>query len=322
MSANVESMFYVRQTPWHGLGTKVDEAVNSQQALQLAGLDWEVRQEPMFAGVGVNQTLAENYIANVRSTDKSILGVVSSRYQVVQNKEAFEFTDFLLQNKDSEIVYETAGSLANGKRVWMLAKMPTILLANDETVPYLVFTNSHDGSSAIQVAITPIRVVCQNTLNLALKGAKRSWSTKHTGNIEMKLQEAKRTLELATEYIGKLQLDSMTLVNQIIDNAMLEEFLEKLCPMPTTSAGSFKQEENVKERRDEILFRYKKAPDLREHQNNAWGLINSVSDYVGHSEPKRLTSTFNENRFIKIVEGSSLVDEAYNIIKKFSVKVA
>ena len=170
MSANVETMFYVRQRPWHGLGTEVQEAPTSADALIYAGLDWEVLQKNVYAEDG---SLIPGYRVNTRSTDNAALGIVSDRYKVVQNEDAFQFTDDLL---GAGVSYETAGSLQGGRKVWLLARMPhRYIIAGDEIAPYLVVKNSHDGSSGIKVAMTPIRVVCQNTLNLALDSAKRIW---------------------------------------------------------------------------------------------------------------------------------------------------
>lgn len=118
MAANVETMFYVRTEPWHGLGTKVMEAPTSKDALQLAELDWQVIQEPVFTA---QEELISGYKANVRNSDRQILGVVTDRYKVVQNDEAFAFTDSLL---GEGVRYETAGSLQNGRKVWLLARMP------------------------------------------------------------------------------------------------------------------------------------------------------------------------------------------------------
>lgn len=118
MAANVETMFYTREKPWHGLGTRVEEAPASADALRLAGLDWQVIQEPIFTD---NEELISGYKANVRDSDRKVLGVVSDRYKIVQNQEAFSFTDTLLGNG---VRYETAGSLQEGRKVWLLARLP------------------------------------------------------------------------------------------------------------------------------------------------------------------------------------------------------
>ena len=171
MATNVESMFYVRETPWHGLGTKVMETPTSKEALSLAGLDWKVLQEPIYTE---NEELVEGYKANVRDNDRKVLGVVTDRYKVIQNEEAFAFTDELL---GEGVRYETAGTLQGGKKVWLLAHLPHEYIISGERIsPYLLFSNTHDGSGAIKAELTPIRVVCNNPLNLAMATAKRSWS--------------------------------------------------------------------------------------------------------------------------------------------------
>ena len=151
MSANVETMFYTRQKPWHRLGTRVEEAPGSKEALTLAGLDWKVVQKPIQTEEG--QPIL-GFKANIRDLDGQILGVVTDRYKVVQNEDAFAFTDALL---GEGVTYETAGSLQKGRRTWILAKLPQrYIISGDEITPYLVFMNSHDGTGAIKAAMTPI----------------------------------------------------------------------------------------------------------------------------------------------------------------------
>lgn len=195
MAAEVESMFYVRETPWHGLGTEVHEAPDSREALRLAGLDWSVVQEPIYTG---RKELVEGYKANIRDSDRKPLGMVTDRYRVIQNREAFAFTDSLL---GEGVRYEIAGSLLGGRKVWMLARMPHEHIISGERIsPYLLFSNTHDGSGAVRVALTPIRVVCSNPLNLALATARRSWSMIHTGDIRSRMKEAEDTLFLSSGF--------------------------------------------------------------------------------------------------------------------------
>lgn len=153
MAANVETMFYTRVAPWHGLGVRVETALSSQEALQASGLDWKVIQRPIMTSA---YEPVPGYKANIRDTDNKVLGVVSDRYRVVQNAEAFAFTDALL---GEGVRYETAGSLQEGRRIWLLAKLPDRYIIEGEQIePYLVFSSSHDGSGAIKVAMTPVRV--------------------------------------------------------------------------------------------------------------------------------------------------------------------
>lgn len=166
----------------------------------------------------------KGYRANVRMQDDTILGVVTNRYKVVQNRDAFAFTDELLGNG---VRYETAGSLQGGRKTWILAKMPNRYIINGEDIlPHLVFSNTHDGSGAIKIAMTPIRVVCNNTLNLALSSAKRIWSFNHTGNIQDKLEEVKETMFRAEDYMSELgkgfeKLNKIKVSDAALENTFL-----------------------------------------------------------------------------------------------------
>lgn len=154
MAANVETMFSVREKPWHGLGTVVAEALSSKEALLAAGLNWNVEQEPIYTEA---KEPIEGYRVNIRDTDRKVLGVVSDRYKVIQNSEAFAFTDELL---GEGVGYETAGALQEGRKVWLLARMPhEYIITGERITPYLLFSNTHDGTGAVKVALTPIRVV-------------------------------------------------------------------------------------------------------------------------------------------------------------------
>lgn len=307
MAANVESMFYVRETPWHGLGVRVGETISSKEALRVSGLDWDVLQEEIYTEQG---ECIGGYRANIRSTDRKILGVVTDRYKVIQNEEAFAFTDELL---GSGVRYETAGSLQEGRKIWLLARMPSEYIISGECIsPYLVFSNTHDGSGAVRVAITPIRVVCNNTLNLALRTAQRSWSMVHTGDIQEKMREAKNTLFMAENYMDELGKEFEVLRNKELTDAQVKEYIEIL--LPTDENATAIQIKNIKRMREDMSTRYYKAPDLQNVGNNAFRFINAVSDFATHSNPLRRTTNYKENMFSRTIEGNSLIDKAYQLV--------
>ena len=308
MAANVESMFYVRTAPWHGLGVRVNEAVNSAEALEKAGLDWKVVQEPVYTEQ--NEVVA-GWKANIRDKDRRVLGLVTDRYKVVQNEEAFAFTDQLL---GEGVRYETAGSLQEGRRIWLLARLPREYVITGERIsPYLVFTNSHDGSGAVRVAITPIRVVCQNTLNLALTNAKRSWSMIHTGNIENKLDEARDTLFRAEHYMDELGKEFENLRKIQLSDKKVMEYINLL--LPVDNSMTQQQKKGITKLQEDLKMRYFDAPDLKSVGNNGYRFINSVSDFSTHAQPRRRTANFQENLFAKTVDGNPLIDKAYQLIK-------
>ena len=308
MAANVETMFYVRETPWHGLGTRVMEAPSSKEALGLAGLDWKVVQEPVYTQA---EELIEGYKANVRDSDRKVLGVVTNRYRIIQNEEAFGFTDALL---GEGVRYETAGSLQGGRKVWLLARLPHEYIISGERIsPYLVFSNAHDGSGAVRVALTPIRVVCNNTLNLALSTAKRSWSMMHTGNVQEKLEEAKDTLFRAEIYMDSLGKEFDELRKKKLTDKQVMDYIEILLPMEDNTTPQ--QRKNISRLREDMGRRYFDAPDLKTVGKNAYRFINAVSDFATHAEPLRKTANYKENIFSKTMEGNPLIDKAYQMVK-------
>ena len=303
MSANVETMFYVREKPWHGLGIEVKEAPASADALVYAGLDWAVEQKNVYAEDG---TLISGYKVNTRSTDNATLGIVSDRYKVVQNSDAFQFTDDLL---GAGVTYETAGALQGGRKVWMLARMPhRYIIAGDEIAPYLVVMNSHDGSSGIKVAMTPIRVVCQNTLNLALDRARRIWTTKHTENVMSRVHEAEETLGLAEKYMCELGRGIDTLSQIRLSDRKVMEFMQEFFPV-TADLPDVQRKNNLRLLED-MKRRYWDAPDLSNMGKNGFRFVNAVSDFATHANPIRRTKNYDENLFLRTVEGNPMIDKS------------
>lgn len=307
MSAEVETMFYTREKPWHGLGIMVQEAPDSRGALELAGLDWNVVQRPIETQDGIP---IPGFKANLRDIDNRVLGVVTDRYKVVQNYEAFAFTDSLL---GEGVRYETAGSLQEGRRTWLLAKLPQrYIISGDEITPYLVFMNSHDGTGSIKAAMTPIRVVCMNTLNLALSTAKRSWSTNHTGNIAGKMEDARYTLLYADQYMAELgkAIDRMNRMK--LTDRQVYEYIDALFPL--IDQPTEQQKKNLIRMKDDLKERYFAAPDLQHVGKNAYRFVNAVSDFATHAKPLRERANYKESLFSRTVDGNAMIDKAYELV--------
>lgn len=306
---HVETMFDARKTPWDGLGREIAGAVTSKDALRLAQLDWCVKSRAVKDSVtGIE---IPNWKANVRDIDNSVLGMVSGRYQIVQNDEAFAFTDALL---GEGVTYETAGSLNGGRKVWMLARLDGRDIAGEKIDPYLVFTNSHDGKGSVRVAITPIRVWCSNTLNLALKRAQRQWSCTHTGDINGKLEDARMTIINSEKYLGALKDEFETLKLKKITKDKMFEFTKELLPLDEVRDTVLKA--NNIERDRELLMQCWDAPDLQQTENSLFKFVNAVSDFSTHRPAKRITETGQQNRFMKVVNGDDLIDKAYKIAQR------
>lgn len=305
MSINVETMMYTRETPFHGLGIRVEEAPNSREALRLAGLDWTVDSRPVY-----DELIREipGYKANVRSSDNKTLGIVTNRYKIVQNTEAFEFTDNLI---GGDVHYETAGSLNGGKRIWLLAKLPTHIILGDDVDPYLCFTNSHDGTGSIRACMTPIRVVCNNTLNLAFRTTKRQWSTKHVGDIEAKMAEARSVLQFADEYMEAMGFHAEKLAKTKVSLADLNAVLDEMFPVKEDDSECKKR--NAAKAKEEIMVCYY-APDLENFRGTAWGAVNAISDFATHNQPRRNTENYRENNWGRVIDGHPVIDAFCDIL--------
>lgn len=306
MSHEVESLMYVsneqngRFVPWHGLGTPVESALTSADALHLAGLDWKVEARPVYTDKGIQ---IPGYVANVRDSDNSVLGIVTNKYKIVQNVDAFQFTDNLI---GEDVKYETAGSLRNGRTTFMLAKLPEKKILGDKFENYICFTNTHDGTGAVKVCSTNVRVVCNNTLNLALSTAKRSWTCRHMGRIEDKLQEAQRALQLAEEYTEQLAIYADRAANITIDEAKTYEVIKQLFPISDDAS------DRMKKNNSDAINDFKNclvAVDLSSFYGTLWGLVNAASDFAYHRTPARVTSTFQEGRMNQAIYGCGILDK-------------
>jgi phage/plasmid-like protein (TIGR03299 family) len=207
------SFFSVKEKAWHGLGQVVDQYPSSQEAIVHAGLDYQVEKAKLFAN-GMLKTEREDvsaisvpgYFATMRTDNNAVLGVVGKDYQIVQNRDAFTFFDSIVSGDG--IMYETAGALGKGERIFITAKLPGYIeVGNDDLIEkYLFLTTSHDGSGSITAAFTPVRVVCANTLNSAMKNMTNVVKIRHTSNAAERLKTAHKVMGIASRFseeIGK-----------------------------------------------------------------------------------------------------------------------
>jgi len=244
----------LRQPAWHNLGTVFEEEVNTQQMLKLAHLDeWNVRLEDVAIPENFESDKSYSFVTRTNPFDKTkndVLGVVGERYVPLQNEDLFSFGDNLL---DGGGRWETAGSIKGGRQVFgSIALTNSITLdpkgIADKIDNYLLINTSHDGSIAIQASITPVRVVCANTLNLALssfkgkKAAKQSFKIRHTSTAEGKIAVAREALGLANAYIDEFSKMANEMIGKTITDNQFMEIVTLAYPEPEKDAkGSFKK---------------------------------------------------------------------------------
>lgn len=299
---------FVAYTPaWHGLGTVVDKALTSDEALKIAHLDWEVLQQPVFMQSG--KRVAETF-ANVRSDIDEPLGLVTGRYKILQNKDAFSFMDELIGNEETPCKYESAGSLDGGKRVWMMARLPDSKIMDDLICSYIFVSNSHDGKSSVKIGVSNVRVVCNNTLQMAISDAPRLWTARHMSSIEGRQKEAAETLKFSSNYLEKFNKKAEE-YSQIRTDVSV--FLDKLFVVNEKATDRIRR--NIEQSREEVLRIHNSKDDLGNFRNTAWGVYNAVADFVSNSEPLRKTETFETKRFVSYLDGNDTLLKAQMILE-------
>lgn len=308
-------VFTNREPAWHGLGTVVDDPdLTWREALKLGGLDWEVEPWDVAAVKGSQRETAEKHQAMVRSSDRRVLGVVGRSYRPIQNEELGELGDAILDSGDVRCI--SAVSLRNGSRVALVSKLgEDIRIAGweDETIePYLLVTNSHDGSMALTVAVTPIRVVCTNTLRLALGGNPRQWKVRHTSNYQGKLDEARRALGLTYTYLAELEETANALVREPMTDKEFRAFLEKLAPKSKQDDPESRREKNRQEKLSVISGLWAASPNLENIRGTRWAALNAVAEYSDWMTTVR----GDEARYNRALNTTSLKDRAFALLSK------
>jgi phage/plasmid-like protein (TIGR03299 family) len=330
MSHNLEMQdgevaFALRGKPaWHGLANVLfeeDEVVNTNQMLDAAKLsNWDIQLE--------NVTLPSNYRSdkenffvtrtNPFDNGKDVLAIVGSKYQVVQNETLFEFGDNLL---DGGASWESAGSIKGGRVVFGSLVIPkTITLdpqgANDETVTYLLVHTSHDGSVSVQASVTPVRVVCQNTLNIALKGTKQSFKLRHTQSVDGKIQIAREALGLSFAYMDIFEEEAKSLFETAVTDLEFNKIITSIYPKPKDESS--KKAKTVWENKIDVLNDlYFKSPTVETIKGTAWGVFNTLTEQLDYY---RNTKTKDEKRAENKLAAASGFDVATNITKNNLLK--
>ena len=286
-----EATFATRDVPaWHGLGTVFAEDVTTSEMLSLAHLnDWNVRVEPVLVP-DTYRTVSENYMVlrdNPFDKGTDVLAFVGKKYRPFQNESLFAFADNIL---DGGARWETAGSIKDGRTVFgSLAIDRQFILdpqgANDATNTYLLVHTGHDGSASVTASVTPVRVVCQNTLNMALKGSKQTFKVRHTAGTHGRVDEARRVLGLTFAHMDKFEDMARALFETTINDVQFDKIVEAIYPMPdvTAKASLTKWEQ----KRDLVHAIYKNSPTQTNIYGNAWGALNALTERLDYFRNSR-----------------------------------
>ena len=336
-----DTMFSVRETPWHGLGAVLDEYPDSiEDALDKSGLGWKVDQHPVYAampmapaypwqppvasatpsGLYVPQLESsmvelDDYRVNTRQDTGEALGIVSDSYTVVQNEDAFRFLDSLIL---SDLHFETAGSIRNGRRVWVLARRPDYVeVGGDETATFIYIANSHDGTMSVTAAVTPIRIVCQNTLGMALSGsANRSYKFRHVGDLQEKFDEARRVMDLTINYEAMFKAEGDRLAGEFFGEWQFDANVVKpLLGLDKPDDLTDRQKGNREQNRAMLLSLFNgRGPDGDTTGNSPrtkWCALNAVGEFSDHYR----RSTARTNQIARSFEDADLKQRGLALIE-------
>jgi phage/plasmid-like protein (TIGR03299 family) len=290
---NGEVAFALRGAPaWHNLANRIftqDEEVTTSTMLEEAKLaNWNVRLSPLTDHISDTWNDVSNASLVIRDNPfnggTDVLATVGKRYKPVQNEELFQFAD-AIHDANADCRWESAGSLKKGKVVFGTVDIPRTMVldpqgANDATKLYLIVWTSHDGSVAVQAAVTPVRVVCQNTLNLAMRNAKQSFKIRHTQSVEGRIQVARETLGLALGYFDEFEKEAQELFSQSITDAEFSKLIQTIYPKPDKDLkGAMKKWENKVVLLDDL---YHNSPTNATIKGTKWGAFNALTERLDY----------------------------------------
>jgi phage/plasmid-like protein (TIGR03299 family) len=284
--------------------------------------NWNVRLSPITNHIDESWNDVSESSLVVRTNPfnggTDVLATVGKRYKPVQNEELFQFAD-AIHDANADCRWESAGSLKKGKVVFGTVDIPRTMVidpqgANDQTKLYLIVWTSHDGSVAVQAAVTPVRVVCQNTLNLAMKNAKQSFKIRHTQSVEGRIQVARETLGLALGYFDEFEKEAQSLYSQAITDAEFSKLITTLYPKPDKDLkGAMKKWENKVVLIDDL---YHNSPTNATIKGTKWGAFNALTERLDYYRSGRGNSetlmagasgfdpilTAEKNKILKLVK--------------------
>ncbi|AZA89805.1 MULTISPECIES: DUF932 domain-containing protein [Chryseobacterium group] len=333
------SFFSVREKAWHNLGQVVEEYPTSEEAIKFAGLDYEVEKSPLFTkGAGIiensngiemidSELEVSNYFANIRTDNNTVLGVVGRDYHIVQNREAFSFFDAIVGGGKG-ILYETAGALGNGERIFITAKLPDYIRVgngDDITEKYIFLTTSHDGSGSITAAFTPVRIVCQNTLNASLKNISNVVRIRHTAGAKQRLEDAHKVMGLANKLSNELESTFNHWAKITVGDDEMKKLIQlALCPnkvmLNHLQKGNFDDLSTIFKNTVEDAFAYAMISESQQMETTKGTLFGAYNAVTGYFQNVRNYKD-NEAKLQSIVLGGTAQlksQKAFDLCDKFA----
>jgi len=288
MSHEVEKMVFAGATPWHGLGTEIDDATNFWDAFKLAGLDWEVETEPLYRMGAAGQVVGEQVKAQaaVRTSDDKVLGVVGPRWTPLQNRDAFKVFEPLIDSGDMRL--HTAGSLRGGERVWVLCQLGlenTEIVKNDEIAKFALLSNGHDGKLAVHFGFTPIRVVCANTESMARSStASNLIRVRHHRFVKNNVEKLRDIMNLANQEFEATAEQYRFLASKQINATDLHKYVKIVLDVHQQEEDELSTRTKNIIGKVEEFFLLGKGNDLPGVNGTYWAAYNGVTEYLNYEK--------------------------------------
>lgn len=319
--------FATRAEPaWHNLGTVFDkdDDVNTKRMLELAHLDnWQVTLESVSGAFPGYNFVTEPYMVTRHNPFNDgqidVLATVGDKYKIVQNEDLFSFGDGIL---DGGGQWETAGSIKDGRQVFGSLAIDREMIigageADDKVTTYLLVNTSHDGSVAVQASVTPVRVVCANTLNFALSGVRQTFKMRHTTEVAGKMTAAREALDLTFKYADKFEAEATALYETAVTRQQFDSIIKAAYPRPEKdSKGAFKKWDTKRDLLMDIFLGKATGPDtMSKVTGTAWGALNALTERLDWYRTPRSGNVDN------LFQAASGFDQAVNVEKNRLVKV-
>lgn len=297
-----------RQPSWAKIGTDIPMGMNTkvQEALEASSLNWTVEKVALTLPDG--SVVPDRQACVTHIGDKThYLGTVSPRYEIVQNVEAFEFTDYI----SSDIVYKKAGITHNGM-VYLIGQLPETKVLDDVFSPYVIFQNSFNGRFNLAACITPLRIVCQNQFAISFKESTNKIMLRHSKQVRDQLMEGKRVLMGVSDHMSRISALAEQFATIKLSSSELAQAINMMFPLPVANDtdNTKKVIARIQEQRERFMDAYK-MDDNRNYVGTAWGLVNAYTDFMTHYESSR--NRYADAMFLKNME--STTDDVINIIK-------
>lgn len=285
----------MRTSTWTNIGKDVTACKDMEQVLEMSGLDYTVEKRPIFTYPDIEddgtRMVIPNRFITTRRQDGHTYDVVSDKFEIIQNRDAFDFVKYM----GDELLFEKAGETQSGM-VFVIGRLPEVDILGDKFTPHVIFRNGFSGKVKITAAICPLRIVCQNQFNFAFRNAANTVQIRHVGNAEAKLEEAKEVLRLSADYMAELNTMAEHFAAMRLDRARMERITDYLFPMPTEDMNPFKRK-SLEDARAKFISAHD-AEDNRNFRGTAWGMVNAYTDYLTHKEPAGKREDRFEGKFV------------------------